>query len=58
MPVATPVRDSATRAPLGVRVALWAFTTALLVGAAYLYWVRGVAIIFDLSHGIAGLLCL
>jgi hypothetical protein len=44
--------------PKAVKVGLWLLLTALGAGAAYLYAVRGNAIILDLSSGIAGLLCL
>ena len=44
--------------PRAVKVALWLAFAVFLAGAAYLYAVRGVAILFDLSSGIAGMLCM
>jgi len=47
-----------TEPPRPVKVGLWVGVGLLLLGAAYLYAVRGTAILLDLSSGIAGLLCL
>ena len=44
--------------PVGVRRALLAVLGLVLAGALYLVAVRGIAILLDLSSGIAGLLCL
>lgn len=44
--------------PRAVKIALWSALALVLLGAAYLYAVRGVAILYDLSSGIAGMLCI
>lgn len=50
--------EPSTDKPRAVRIGLWLALGLLSLGAAYLYSVRGVAILFDLSSGIAGMLCL
>lgn len=49
---------AALEKPRAVKLALWSMLALALIGAAYLYAVRGVAILYDLSSGIAGLLCI
>jgi len=46
----------AERSP--VRLVVWAVVTVALAGAAYLYAVRGPALLLDLASGAAGILCL
>lgn len=55
---ATAPTPDGTEKPRAVRIALWTVLAFAGIGAAYLYAVRGNAIILDLSSGIAGLLCL
>lgn len=44
--------------PRAVKIGLWLALGLLLIAAAYLYAVRGIAILYDLSSGMAGLLCM
>lgn len=53
----TPL-DRNTQGPRVVRVGLCLALGLLILGAVYLYSVRGIAILLDLSSGIAGMLCL
>jgi hypothetical protein len=50
--------ERSTEKPRAVRIGLWLALGLLTLGAAYLYSVRGIAILFDLSSGIASMLCL
>jgi hypothetical protein len=50
--------ERTTEKPRAVRVGLWLALGLLTLGAVYLYSVRGIAIVLDLSSGIAGLFCL
>lgn len=47
-----------TGIPRSIKFGLWSVLGLLVAGATYLYSVRGVAMILDLSSGIAGMLCL
>ena len=47
-----------TAAPLPLRLAGWAVLAVTCLGAAYLYVVRGEAMILDLANGIGRMLCL
>jgi hypothetical protein len=53
----TPLENRQT-APRPVRIALGLMLGLLCLGAAYLYAVRGNAIILDLANGLAGMLCM
>jgi hypothetical protein len=44
--------------PVAVRVGLWLALALLCGSAAYLYAVRGNAIILDLANGLAGMFCM
>jgi hypothetical protein len=44
--------------PLAVRIGLWLALGLLCGSAAYLYAVRGNAIILDLANGLAGMFCM
>ena len=50
--------ERSTEKPPAVRIGLWLALGLLSLGAAYLYSVRGTAILLDLSSGIAGMFCL
>jgi hypothetical protein len=52
-----PLEDRRS-APRPLRIALGFMLGSLCVGAAYLYAVRGNAIILDLANGLAGMLCM
>ncbi len=51
-------REQSTEKPRAIRIGLWLVLGLVTLGAAYLYSVRGIAILLDLSSGIAGMLCL
>ncbi len=48
---------SASTKPNAVRIGLGVAVGFALIGAAYLYTVRGTAILFDLASGMAGMFC-
>ena len=50
--------ERSSEKPRAVRIGLWLGLGLLSLGAAYLYSVRGTAILLDLSSGIAGMFCL
>ncbi len=43
--------------PFAVRIGLGGVLAMVLVGAVYLYAVRGTAMILDLANGMAGMFC-
>jgi hypothetical protein len=57
MPTALQRQRNEDAKPNVFRVALLAGVGLGLLGAAYLYAVRGTAIIFDLASGMAGMFC-
>ena len=50
--------DRNTSAPVSLRIAVGVVLALTCVGAAYLYVVRGEAMILDLANGIGRMLCL
>ena len=52
-----PTSRSSDVQPFAVRIGLAGALGLLLVGAVYLYAVRGTAIILDLANGMAGMFC-
>lgn len=57
MAAAVQRRRTSVAKPNTIRIALLAGVGLSLLGAAYLYAVRGTAIIFDLASGMAGMFC-
>jgi hypothetical protein len=55
---ADATRVVVTAPPLAVRIGLAVAIGLLMVGCAYLYAVRGNAIILDLANGFAGMICM
>ncbi len=43
--------------PIAVKTGVIAAVSALVLGAVYLAWVRGPALILDLSSGVTALFC-
>ena len=52
-----PVSRSTATQPFAVRIGLAGALGMVLVGAVYLYAVRGTAILLDLANGMAGMFC-